>query len=504
VVPFTEIGSTPNNPKCINHVEKKCELFCEKCDVPVCSTCISSGQHGGHRLSEILKTFSAKAEGLRKDLEELKTRIHPQYEEMASNIQTNKAEIDEHYEKLTTEAEQQGEVWHQKITAIVNHRKSGIEEMKNKHLAVLNKHAEDITHSIAKLKQVMQDLKRTLHSNDLSLVSSYKSRNEEFRCLPPKLQVKLPIFESQELDTDQLDTLFGSLTSLSITTEENDEKIDVPEADSLADELMRDEPQLVHTINTGFEPRGVTSLSDEKIWTCGDNSTMKLFNLQGRKLKSILARERNEPGDISVTRDGDLLFTERESKTINIVKNLMRQTLIRLRGWTPLNICCTSTGSILVSMASDSGKPSRVILYSGSKPMRTIQADNNGRPLYSVDGNTKYICENRNLDICVADTDAKAVVVVDWSGKFRFRYTGHPTHSKESFYPLGITTDSKGHILTTDCVNACIHMLDQDGRFLRYIDADRLELRLPWGLCTDTKDNLFVAELSGKVKKIKY
>jgi hypothetical protein len=179
---------------------------------------------------------------------------------------------------LTTEAEQQGKVWHQEITAIVNRRKSEIEEMKNKHLAVLNKHADDITQRIAELKQAMQDLNRTIKSNDLSLISAYKSRNEEFRCHPPKIQVTLPIFKSQELDTDQLNTLFGSLTSFSITTEERDEKI----------ETMFDEPQLVDTINTGYEPRGVTCLDDGKIWTCGDDNSMKLFNLQGKKTKVSL------------------------------------------------------------------------------------------------------------------------------------------------------------------------------------------------------------------------
>jgi predicted RNA-binding protein len=86
VEPLTEIGSIPNYPKCINHVEKKCELFCETCDIHVCFTCISSGEHDDHKLSESPSIFNTKREGLRKDLEELKTEVHPQYDEIVTSI----------------------------------------------------------------------------------------------------------------------------------------------------------------------------------------------------------------------------------------------------------------------------------------------------------------------------------------------------------------------------------------------------------------------------------
>ena len=70
--------------------------------------------------------------------------------------------------------------------------------------------------------------------------------------------------------------------------------------------------------------------------------------------------------------------------------------------------------------------------------------------------------ENNNRDVCVSDLNANTVVVVDKTGRIRFRFDGTLARREKSFYPRGIVTDALSQIIVADYKNNCLHILDQN------------------------------------------
>ena len=482
-------------PKCIKHSSKKCTQLCTECNSLICSVCVASGEHEEHGKKDILKMFKNKKELMQKDLQDLEKSIYPRYQEAVTNIPIQRADVNKHFQKLKTALDKQGEALHTEIDTIKQGIKSEVDEMEAQHIAAIDGQEYAINHTITEITQAILDLKRLLDTSDVSLVSEYTSRTEEFGIMPAQFQVTFPTFTPQEINREKIYQQIGSLSKLAINYS------------------LLDEPRTLTEIQTEYLYKGFRSvlcLSDSELWTSGlmDN-TLRLYNLRGKLLKSVQTKSGNFPWDIAVTQSGDLVYADINDRSINLVSGTQIQTVIRPDGWRPLCLCSTSSGNLLVMMINDDRSKikkskcaqSKVVRYFGSTETQSILFDDQGNKLYSS-GYFKYLCENRNLDICVADCDAGAVVVVSAAGKLRFRYTGPPSTTM-AFKPYRITTDSQANILTTARENYRIHIINKDGYFLRFIH--NCGLQRPNGLCVDSRDNLFVAELyTGKVKKVQY
>ncbi|XP_061191799.1 tripartite motif-containing protein 2-like [Saccostrea echinata] len=307
------------------------------------------------------------------------------------------------------------------------------------------------------------------------------------------------IFQQEEIDGTQLRKLFGSLLPFPITKKEVS-LIRTATASSPGNTKLYT-PRLITSTETGFKILyNVACNCDEEFWASGEDSKIKCFDGQGSLLNAVDTTSGIWPNDIAVTNEGDLLYIDGTRKTIELMKNGQKKRIITLLEWNPLAIFVTSGDELLIIMFSDDETQSKVVRYSGSNEKQSFLTMRENLYIQEM---IKYITENGNCDICVADFEVSAVVVVNKSGKFRFRYTCYPFAAKENpFSPCGIATDRQNQILIADCANHCIHIVDQDGQFLHYIEGCGLDR--PCGLCVDKNDNLLVAETNGILKKIKY
>lgn len=220
VVPIKHRQPTPILPKCPEHTAKLCELHCERCNSPICLHCITSKKHAGHGVVDILDFIDKKTKALQADLEELGKIVYPKYQEIASSFSVQKDDLNGNTEKLKSAITKRGKDLHNEIDIIIRNLISDIEKMESENLAVIKKHEDKINNSLSEITHSINELKKLLDSNDANLLSTYKSRNAEFKRLPSKLVITFPHFSSQRIDTDQLFQHFGSLTASSIKTEE--------------------------------------------------------------------------------------------------------------------------------------------------------------------------------------------------------------------------------------------------------------------------------------------
>lgn len=481
IVSFHQRKTTLIYPECTTHCNKTCELKCQQCSQYICTFCVASEDHKGHAFIVLEDMYKAMKQDIKKDTEDLQNVLFPNYEELRNELENEIAILGEGYERVKTEILKQGKKWHTEIDSIVNKMHNDVLEIEKNHRHVLQQHLSEIQQIESLIKGTLSALKKLEDSNNVTTVLEYRPENNKYATLPSKLQCWLPSFYPKPIDSDLVYNMFGTVCNLKLSYS----------------------PEVLNTFSSKHNLlRCVFAHSEQEIWTSGEDYEIRSFNRVANSTKTIQTLSGEWPSDITVTNNGALIYCDWKSCTVNKMINNQIEVLIKLQGWTPTNLFATAYDDLLVVMRSNDNSQSKVVRYSNDKKTQTIQYDEEGKPLYSGNTKIKFINENRNLDICVADSGANSVVVVDQFEKLRFRYTGHPSGAKRNpFKPFGITTNSQGQILTADHNNHCIHILDKDGQFLLYID-DVID---PYGLCIDRSDLLFVTEYTtGNVKVIKY
>ena len=295
MVPFELRGIITS---CQIHAKQICKELCKDCNIPICVTCVASGDHDYHKRKDILKVFESK----REDLQDLEKVIYPKYQEAASSIPAKRADVIQQSQNLIRALNKQREAICLEIDNIMQKIRSEIADMDAQHMAAIDKQEETIKLTINETKQIILDLRRLLDTRDVRIVSKYKSRNKEFRRLPAQFQVTLPIFTPQEINREQMLQQFGSLSALAITYP------------------FIDKPRVIADIQTEYKLLySMSCLSDSELWTCGNNKIIRLYSLQEEMVKSVQTFSSNDPWDVTMARSGDLLYTDYYDRSINLV-----------------------------------------------------------------------------------------------------------------------------------------------------------------------------------------
>lgn len=121
---------------------------------------------------------------------------------------------------MRTSVCERGKEWHREIDAIIRKRKTEIDQKQIKFLTAVNKQLTAFEQTVDVAVQSIHNLKKLLHSYDVYAVSTYKTKNDSFRKLPPWLHTNFPLFSSNKIDTKYLQQQFGILSAFSFESQE--------------------------------------------------------------------------------------------------------------------------------------------------------------------------------------------------------------------------------------------------------------------------------------------
>ncbi|XP_022293626.2 uncharacterized protein LOC111104130 [Crassostrea virginica] len=367
---------------------------------------------------------------------------------------------------------------------------------------VTTMHTLPMTFSSIVTAELSKEKKAVEHSSNATEEDSTKgnletnSKNTDLMKSSPQKTTTEPIVELK-------DCLKNSIIDEDFLVEDFTKTSTILAPESEETNIFANAPWVVDTYETGYTYtyKLACARSTNQIFVCGNNKVIKQMTSEGKFVEKSSTESGNQPFDLALTSDAQLMYSDHNGKCVNIVRNNGKiENLIKLQKWFPMALCTTAANDLLVTMESEDLAMCKVVRYAGSTVKQEIQFNVKGDKLYC---RADFINENKNLDVVVSDLGARRIVVVDKYGIFRFNYTGNLQSNRyKSFGCSGVTTTSKCHIIVADEYNDVLHVIDQNGQFLTYID--NCHVQRPGGLCSDTEDALYVTEpVANRVKKIK-
>ncbi|XP_022328640.2 uncharacterized protein LOC111127653 [Crassostrea virginica] len=376
-----------------------------------------------------------------------------------------------------------------------------LDDFKKENRTALQIQKTELEDMIGKINEICKKATKLQKANDIKEMQAFWPILKEKETIQEIRPYTFPSFAECQIDENYLQTYFGYIEKI---PEQNvvltERKL---EYDVITVKRILQVPTVSFVIDSGFPSDekynarlyDMAVTDDKKVWVGGHSRDLKLFDLQGHLHRTVTI---TCTGIYICLHNKQVVFSDNLKKAVKRVSNDDTvSTVFETKAWNPFGITSTASGDLLVCLRKDD--QSKVVRYSSTGTvLQEIQYDSQCQPLYQWAWN---IAENINGDVIVTDFKRNAAIAVNQSGMFQYSYGGEKRASELS----SVTTDTVGHVFISDFRGDKIHMLDQYGKFLRYIIPHGERIDHPRAICMLDDDELIVGEyLSGLSKSIKF
>lgn len=191
---------------CTTHEHAVCELYCEHCEVPVCSKCVSGKFHKGHDYIETSALFDLK----RTERDNIKTHIQ-QLKEQKEVLDTKLKETKEKYKNLVSEVGVRKEEMLKAVERVANNKVQKIEDLKTLDIIQIQAQKEELEQQIVKATAVLESCEGLLKGHGPSQLFSFASKSANLKDIPEMIVLKEHSFKKGLLSTEVIEGGFGEI-----------------------------------------------------------------------------------------------------------------------------------------------------------------------------------------------------------------------------------------------------------------------------------------------------
>ena len=474
--------------------------------VPICISCITE-KHNGHNFSKITVKLSEKRDKMLEETKTLRDQTVGQWEEVLKQAQKITAEYIANIDQIDTELKERAKDMHEQVNIILAQSQKSLQQMKTSGLDTLKNQEKYLSDKIEQLKAEVQRYEDCLLEADSNALLQFKSGTIQPKEEQPSLETEsIPnlSFTKGQDDQNAMQKMFGHISTEGInvshksfpspsstqaTSTSDFEKTMVPSPQPSPSSATQRSLIPTPSVSSQFYVRNdfppIACVEGGLAWVETEANKLQLVDRNGA-VKDTINIDFNFY-DMAVTSDGDLLLPDYKNRCIKSVSKQKDITTMFKTSGRPNSLCCLQNNDIVVAFDKDR----KVVVYSSKGKIRHTLDQIKFRYPMKVAVNKV----NQDLYICDHEEDDAyfpgKVIAVGADGHLRYEYLGQ---GEMNFTPVEVCTDQMGHILITDRNNNRVHILDQEGQFIKYILTSEQGMRLPNSIDTDGEGYIWVGK----------
>ncbi|XP_021358962.1 uncharacterized protein LOC110454005 [Mizuhopecten yessoensis] len=515
---------TKGQTTCIHHRRRQLELYCEKCQEPVCLKCLSS-IHKTHTVCELSEITPQKEPDIKNFIDRTEKNDLVQIGKYITATDTLLKDNTSGFEKLSQKLKMQTDNLKQELDLLTALTLSLYQKMEQDNTSLINKYKQDLEMYEKQLKQQIHECKAALQrGSHIQIYDTFCEIHSPTHSLPVKPVLGTANFTPNENPLDHLKKALGKVTTSGQGQTLTDQDRSVSTSDDRGPSTQQQQqsgakgkkavttykllPQtkVVEEWKSPCDIGSICPTTDGQLWTKASD-TLTLLDRKGKVIQKVKHNVWINGISLSPTTH-TLWVCDDKNNIMELVSGRLTHRFSTKEE--PRCICITASNHVIVGMTKHISK-----FTTDGKMVCTTMAKGTGKPLvctpyrisecpvthnvavtdFSLVSDGGY----ENQHVVVMDTDFKELFV--YRGDIPSTYKPTPQTGGERFYPCGVVYDSVGNLIIGDEDNYRVLLISGGGEFLRVIhtDTDRT-----WAVGIDREDVLWAVFEGDNVKLLQY